>query len=122
MPDPFEKSYFRIIEKFEFGPLKSLESVDVCTHRSNPYLLVLKGDRLKIIGLENGMEISTWRLTEANARQIQISTDYVFMGILRSPKLLVKPLIDKGDKDYVSAKSSLHANQGSGKIRFYSWV
>jgi hypothetical protein len=81
--------YFRIIEKIDFGPLKSLESIFVCPNRYNPHLLILKDARVRIVGLANGDEVSTWRVNEAYARQVQLSTDYVFMGILRSPNLLV---------------------------------
>jgi hypothetical protein len=89
---PSKIPYFRLIEKAKFDPLKSLESVFVCANRSNSHLLLLKDEYLKIIEIESGLEISAWRLPEACARQIQISPDYVFLGILRSPMLEIRTL------------------------------
>ena len=104
--------YFRLIEKSNFSPLDSLESIFVSPNRLKPHLLLLKDDRLNIIGLETGLEISTWRLPEAYARQIQISTDFVFLGILKSSKEMVSTTIYVGNTDFISAKPYFQTEQG----------
>jgi hypothetical protein len=90
---------FEFSEKSNFDPIYGLQQAPFMnTFHPKPHLLLLKEERLQIISIETGLEISSWRfryiiycrLTRTGyVRQLQASLDFMYLGVLRSVKILV---------------------------------
>ncbi|KAI8899536.1 colon cancer-associated protein Mic1-like-domain-containing protein [Globomyces pollinis-pini] len=82
-------SLFNLTKKVSFEPIREDNSIFINSTHNKPHVLILKNDRVEIISIETGLEISSWRMTQDGfIRQLKASTDFLFLGVLRSAKAL----------------------------------
>lgn len=81
---------FELTEKVSFAPITDLSvSIFINPGHQKPHILLVKNDRVEIIRLNSGLNISSWRFNQSGyIRQIKLSTDFIYLGVLKSAKVL----------------------------------